>query len=313
MAFVLPPANLASSSSNASDHAISARASSRAAGDDASVPKKPGEAVDAPSKIPLEGTTADSMTEKLNSAATPGLQSNVNEENENHSHDESQSVRGSDSHEISYPEGGLRAWNIVGSFHSYIGEHQLREYDEGTIDWIFNVFIFLSFFGGIQIGPVFDSRGPRMLMLAGSVYMELACCFSDHVLITPVLAAVSHFFLEKRETATGIATAGGSLGGIMFPLVLQKHISQDWVCLGYQDHRVRCHLLLRSLSDPGSLSITSEARTNGYTQPKHLPRPVVLVAYVGDIFHGMGAFRSNNLSYFLWPVHRRHVTGNISS
>lgn len=42
------------------------------------------------------------------------------------------------------------------------------------------------------------------------------------LLFTPALSAVSHFFLEKRGNATGIAAAGGSLGGIIFPLSLQR-------------------------------------------------------------------------------------------
>lgn len=42
------------------------------------------------------------------------------------------------------------------------------------------------------------------------------------LIFTPSLAAVSHFFLKKRGTATGIGASGGSLGGIIFPLALQK-------------------------------------------------------------------------------------------
>ncbi|KFA80148.1 hypothetical protein S40288_04633 [Stachybotrys chartarum IBT 40288] len=158
-----------------------------------------------------------------------------------------------------HPEGGLRAWlvvvgacfgsvvtlglmNTVGSFHSYIAEHQLRDYDEGTIGWIFSVFIFLGFFGGIQVGPIFDARGPRLLILAGSVclgtsmlllgscteYWHFLLCFGvlggigASLIFTPALSAVGHFFLKKRGTATGIAAAGGSLGGIVFPLSLQR-------------------------------------------------------------------------------------------
>lgn len=42
------------------------------------------------------------------------------------------------------------------------------------------------------------------------------------LIFTPALSAVSHFFLLKRANATGIAAAGGSLGGIIFPLSLQR-------------------------------------------------------------------------------------------
>lgn len=85
-----------------------------------------------------------------------------------------------------YPEGGLQAWlvvlgswlalfsamglmNSLATFHAYIGSHQLRDYSHGAVGWIFSVYTFLAFFGGIYIGPVFDKYGPRWLILAGSV------------------------------------------------------------------------------------------------------------------------------------------------
>lgn len=42
------------------------------------------------------------------------------------------------------------------------------------------------------------------------------------LVFTPSIAAIGHFFLVKRGAATGIAAAGGSLGGVIFPLMLQQ-------------------------------------------------------------------------------------------
>ncbi|KAF3481704.1 carotenoid cleavage dioxygenase 1 [Arthroderma uncinatum] len=160
---------------------------------------------------------------------------------------------------VYYPEGGFEAWmvvvgscfgtavtlgmmNTVGTLQAYVVEHQLKQYDEGTTGWIFSTFIFLGFFGGVQVGPVFDAHGPRLLMLAGSVcmgvsmmllglctqYWHFMLCFGilggtgASLIFTPALSAISHWFSEKRATATGIAAAGGSVGGIVFPLALQK-------------------------------------------------------------------------------------------
>jgi MFS family permease len=39
---------------------------------------------------------------------------------------------------------------------------------------------------------------------------------------TPCIASIGHFFLVKRGNATGIAMTSGSIGGIIFPLMLQK-------------------------------------------------------------------------------------------
>lgn len=90
--------------------------------------------------------------------------------------------------QVTYPEGGLRAWlvvfgsfsgmlaafgmmNTIGTFQAYLSTHQLSDYSEGTIGWIFGLYVFLAFFCGIQIGPVFDAKGPRLLVFAGTVFL----------------------------------------------------------------------------------------------------------------------------------------------
>ncbi|KAL8883038.1 MAG: hypothetical protein Q9198_000053 [Flavoplaca austrocitrina] len=46
------------------------------------------------------------------------------------------------------------------------------------------------------------------------------------LIFTPAVAAIGHFFLAKRANATGIATIGGSIGGIIFPLMLESLFSK---------------------------------------------------------------------------------------
>ncbi|KIW19343.1 hypothetical protein PV08_03638 [Exophiala spinifera] len=169
------------------------------------------------------------------------------------------SRQSTDAYGNTYPEGGREAWlcvfgsfcglvaalgvmNTLGTYQAYLSTHQLRDYSESTIGWIFGIYAFLSFFFGIQIGPIFDAKGPRYLVLAGSVLLVAAililgaCHAYWHFLITlgvmggmgtsliftPAIASVGHFFLRKRGQATGLAAAGGSLGGIIFPLMLQS-------------------------------------------------------------------------------------------
>ncbi|EAW11402.1 MCT family MFS transporter [Aspergillus clavatus NRRL 1] len=157
-----------------------------------------------------------------------------------------------------YPEGGLEAWlvvfgsfmglfaslgliNTIGTFQAYLQAHQLREYTPGNTGWIFGVYSFLTFFCGVQIGPVFDAKGPRFLVFAGSVLtmaMTIALGFCTQywhfmivigvaggigasLIFTPAISAVGHFFNERRGVATGLAATGGSVGGIVFPLVLE--------------------------------------------------------------------------------------------
>ena len=85
-----------------------------------------------------------------------------------------------------YPEGGLRAWmvvfgawagmcacfgqmNSIGTFQAYISANQLKQYSPSAVGWIFSLYVFLAFFCGVQIGPIFDARGPRVLVLLGSI------------------------------------------------------------------------------------------------------------------------------------------------
>ncbi|KAK7221625.1 hypothetical protein V2G26_009628 [Clonostachys chloroleuca] len=157
-----------------------------------------------------------------------------------------------------FPEGGLRSWicvlgsfiglvgsmgilNSIGTLQSYLERNQLRDYQPGQIAWIFGVFNFLTFFFGLQIGPIFDARGPRYLLLLGTAFIfgcliSLGFCTEYwhfmlsfgvaggtgiSLIFTPCISAVSHWFKNKRGLATGMAVAGGSLGGIILPLVMQ--------------------------------------------------------------------------------------------
>ena len=87
---------------------------------------------------------------------------------------------------LEYPEGGLRAWmvvfgawagmcacfgqmNSIGTFQAYISANQLKQYSPSAVGWIFSLYVFLAFFCGIQIGPIFDARGPRVLVFLGSI------------------------------------------------------------------------------------------------------------------------------------------------
>ncbi|KAH6676692.1 major facilitator superfamily domain-containing protein [Halenospora varia] len=158
-----------------------------------------------------------------------------------------------------FPEGGLKGWSVVvgsfcGSFSvfgiinstaillQYFEEHQLKDYSPGQIGWIFGFALFLTFFCGAPIGPIFDAYGPRALIASGSVLLIASmfllglCTQYWHFFIvysvlngiggclinTPCIASIGHYFLRKRGNATGIAMTSGSIGGIIFPLMLQR-------------------------------------------------------------------------------------------
>lgn len=181
--------------------------------------------------------------------------------------------------EETYPEGGLEAWlvvfgawcgvvaalgllNTLGTFQTYLSTHQLSEYSEGTVGWIFSLFTALCFFCGVYIGPLFDKYGPRWLVDPGSIavvasvmitsvcteYLHFILAFGvlggvgASLLFTPSIAAVGHFFRARRGLASGITSTGGGIGGIVFPLMLQVlYVRVGWgwamrilgfICLG---------------------------------------------------------------------------------
>ncbi|KAI5301985.1 hypothetical protein KEM56_001165, partial [Ascosphaera pollenicola] len=158
-----------------------------------------------------------------------------------------------------YPEGGWEAYSVVfgafmamfgslglvnstGIFQAYLLQHQLSDHSEGNVGWIFGMYAFFMFFSSLQIGPIFDAKGPRALLLIGSVLtvtglLALGWCtkyshflvvfafmlgLGNSMVFNPSVACISHYFLRYRARATGIATSGGGVGGVIVPLMLQS-------------------------------------------------------------------------------------------
>ncbi|KAJ5809550.1 uncharacterized protein N7503_001768, partial [Penicillium pulvis] len=172
-------------------------------------------------------------------------------------------TRNSESIAYEYPEGGLAAWIVVagscmmlmctfgmmstvGVLQSHWETHQLQGYSSSTIGWISSVFVFLNLSLSVQVGPLFDRYGPRWMMLIGSVlyalsifmlgscekYYQFLLCLgmlggvSSALVSTPCMVVLSHWFHRRRGTATGIAMAGSSLGGVAFPMILRPALKQ---------------------------------------------------------------------------------------
>jgi MFS family permease len=89
---------------------------------------------------------------------------------------------------ITYPEGGIAAWtvalgswssmmgglgmiNSVGVLEAYVSTTLLTDTSKNSTGWIFGIYVFVSYFCGIQVGPIFDARGPRELIMIGSVFL----------------------------------------------------------------------------------------------------------------------------------------------
>ncbi|KAL2826266.1 major facilitator superfamily domain-containing protein [Aspergillus cavernicola] len=156
-----------------------------------------------------------------------------------------------------YPEGGLQAWlvvlgawcamvpsmgllNSLGTLHAWTNTHQLNDYSESSIGWIYGAYGFFLYFACAQAGPVFDCYGPLYVVIPGSVGMVASLiCFSFSTeyyqiflsfsvlgglsacaLFNPSISVIGHWFNCRRGLATGLACTAGGLGGVIFPLIV---------------------------------------------------------------------------------------------
>ncbi|EPQ54896.1 monocarboxylate permease [Gloeophyllum trabeum ATCC 11539] len=155
-----------------------------------------------------------------------------------------------------FVEGGLRGYLTVlgaflalfcsfglissfGTFQSWYADHQLYR-SPSAISWIGSLQLWVFFFSGGFIGRIFDCHGPRLVMVLGALlhsfslmmtslsteYYQFILCqgilfgLSTGMLFYPSLASVSTHFKRYRATAIGIAVAGSSVGGIVYPIML---------------------------------------------------------------------------------------------
>ncbi|EMD39496.1 hypothetical protein CERSUDRAFT_111804 [Gelatoporia subvermispora B] len=167
-----------------------------------------------------------------------------------------------------YPEGGLRAWltvfgaflalfctfgqlNSFGTFQSWYADHQLHHLPQSTISWIGSLQLWVFFFSGGFIGRLFDAYGPHVVMIPGTAILVLSIMATSlstqyyqyvlgqgvlfglgvGMLFYPPLAAISTHFCKLRATALGIAFAGSGVGGVVYPIMLDRLFVQvgfDW-------------------------------------------------------------------------------------
>ncbi|KAK3903453.1 major facilitator superfamily domain-containing protein [Staphylotrichum tortipilum] len=157
-----------------------------------------------------------------------------------------------------YPEGGIRAWlvvlgcwlalfaslgfmNSLSTFRTYLTSNNPIHIGPGVLGGAIFGYATLSLLLGVYAGPLFDCYGPRWLILAGTgslVVSFLLASFSTEyghllaalgilsslgtpLLFTPSVAAVGHFFKDRRGLATGIAMTGSSASAVLFPFILQ--------------------------------------------------------------------------------------------
>ncbi|CAI7606950.1 MFS general substrate transporter [Penicillium manginii] len=161
------------------------------------------------------------------------------------------------------PDGGRDAWlvtfgswwalfiafgwtNSLGVFQNYYEKELLSAYSASTIAWIASTQIFMMYGGGIVLGKVFDHYGPRWLLVVGGfahvfglmmtsiskeyyqIFLSQAVCsaIGASAIYYACLGSLASWFRAKRATAFGIAASGASIGGVVFPVMVDRLIDQ---------------------------------------------------------------------------------------
>lgn len=134
--------------------------------------------------------------------------------------------------------------NSFGTFQAYYGTNILHRHSASDISWIGSIQLFLLFIGGLAFGPIFDTKGSKILFIPGTVLFTLSLMLvsicrqyyqfilaqsilfgiGDAMLFYPTISAISHWFNKRRGLALGIVVAGSSLGGMAWPPIIESLI-----------------------------------------------------------------------------------------
>lgn len=166
------------------------------------------------------------------------------------------------------PDGGLTAWlqvagsfflmmnswgilNSFGVYQTYYETAILASTSPSNISWVGSLQAFLLILTSCISGPLFDAGYFRALTLFGSfmvvfgmmmtsiateywqVMLALAFCvgIGGGCIFVPGVSVMPAYFSTNRALATGIATSGSSLGGVLYPIIfrqLQPRIGFGW-------------------------------------------------------------------------------------
>ena len=178
--------------------------------------------------------------------------------------------------------------NSLGVLQNYYEKELLRDYSTSTIAWIASTQIFIMYGGGLVFGNVFDSYGPRWLLYIGGfahvfglmmvsiskeyyqVFLSQAICsaLGASAIYYACLGSLASWFQAKRATAFGLAASGASVGGVIFPVMVDRLIDQ--VGFGWTMRAVAFIVL-------GGLVIVIFTMKSRLT---HAPKPVLVRHYI---------------------------------
>ena len=157
------------------------------------------------------------------------------------------------------PDGGRLAWlqvlamflvninnwglvNSFGIFQAFYESTFLSDYSQSAIAWIGTLQGALLLLVGVVSGPLFDKGYFKPTLTAASVGLVFAlmmlslatryyqimltqgvlCGICSGMLYIPSVALVPVYFKHRRGLALGLATGGGSIGGVLYPIIFRR-------------------------------------------------------------------------------------------
>lgn len=143
--------------------------------------------------------------------------------------------------------------NAFGVFQTYYTVHYLPQESSFQIAWIGSFSIFLMFGLGVPAGFMADKFGPTVPISIGvicqlvAVFMVSLCReyyqfflaqgallgFGMSFITIPTTSVTPLYFQRNRGLAQGISVAGSSLGGVLWPIMLDELLNEDGVSFGW--------------------------------------------------------------------------------
>ena len=155
----------------------------------------------------------------------------------------------------------FNTWGMISAFsvyQTYYESGELFKASSTNISWIGSIQCFLLQLTGLVAGPVYDRGYLRLLVITGSFmivfgHMMLSLCteywqallaqafcvgIGAGLLFVPIVSLIPTWFSTRIGLAVGIASSGSSFGGVIYPIVLYRLISQvgfPWAvrCVGF--------------------------------------------------------------------------------
>ncbi|KAJ3494711.1 hypothetical protein NLG97_g3908 [Lecanicillium saksenae] len=132
--------------------------------------------------------------------------------------------------------------NSIGEFQRYYQSELLRDYTPAQVAWIPSLQIFCLLGMGPIIGILYDRLGPRPLLIVGGclhviglmmlsisrtyfhilVWQGVCSAIGVSSIVQPALHVIPGWFRHRRGAAFGLLATGGSMGGIVFPIIIMQ-------------------------------------------------------------------------------------------